>query len=104
MERWFFLALTLTALKHYEQHIIAQNFIYKQANDSYRRQAISKICLLGSTSNYDRNAFLTGVVPIDGAVEKCFPTSLSSRLLYYSQYSGLVIHPGERRMYNMTRR
>lgn len=60
--------------------------IYEQTKDSYSRQLSRTIRFTGSTHSFDRNMFLTRTVPIYGAEQNVFATSLRWSWKYQSHY------------------
>lgn len=95
---------TSTEKKHNKCPTLANNLMHEQAKDSYCPEASSTIGLHGLMSSGDNNGFLVRTLPIYGAVQKFFLTSLPPCLLYHCDHPTLMRHPSERRMYDLMQR
>lgn len=90
--------------KHDERQMNAQDLVHEQAKGLHCRQASSIVGLPRLAHNYERNGFLTGTAPIDGAIQKVVPTLLRACLLYYLHYTRSVGHLCERLMFESMRK
>lgn len=90
--------------EHDERQITANILIHKQANELYCLQVSSTIEPPGSAYNYGRNGLLTTAANIDCALQTVVCDSLQARPLHHRHYPRLVGHPGEKGMYNKTRK